>query len=259
MKLKTIEVDGNTYAEIKDGKPVYIDDSNKEHVYDAPAMRGSLDRLNDTLKSEKDAREKAESAVKAFGDIDPEKAAEALKIVKNLDDKKLLDAGEVDNVVKERLSEAAKNYQKQIDDLKTESEGLKNQYASEKVSGAFSGSKFIKDKLAIPPDMVQAAFSKHFQFKDGRITPIDSSGNPIYSDSNPGDIAPFDEALEKLVNQYPHKDSILKGSGHNGSGAGPVGEGGTRTVTRKQFEQMSPAEQSKHAASAQKGEVRITD
>tara|TARA_R110002049_G_scaffold281333_1_gene460853 strand:+ start:17381 stop:18160 length:780 start_codon:yes stop_codon:yes gene_type:complete len=259
MKLKTVEVEGTQYAEVREGKPVYVGDDGKEHVYDAPAMRGSLDRLNESLKEERAAKDALDQQVKAFGDLDPEKAREALQTVRNLDDKKLIDAGEVERIRKEVSEETAKSYQKKLDEANATAEQLQTQYAAEKVNGAFVGSKFVKEKLVIPADMVQAAFGRHFQFKDGRITPVDQNGNPIYSDSNPGDIAPFDEALEKLVNQYPHRDSILKGSGHNGSGAGPTGEGGTRTVSRKQFEQLSPAEQSKYAASAAKGEVRITD
>ena len=35
MKLKTIEVDGKTYAEVVDNKPVYLHDDSKEVGFDA--------------------------------------------------------------------------------------------------------------------------------------------------------------------------------------------------------------------------------
>lgn len=252
MKLK-LNDDG--LAEVQDGKPVYVDDDGKEHTYDAPAMRKSLDKLNTDLAETRKARETAEEQAKKFSDLDPDEARKAMETVKNLDDKKLVDAGEVQKV----KDETAQAFQKQLDEAQKEAESLRSNYASEKISGAFSGSKFVKENLAIPPDMAQAAFSKHFEFKDGRITPKDANGNPIYSDSNPGDVASFDEALEKLVNQYPNRDSILKGSGNSGSGSGPVDGSGKRTISREQFGQMEPAEQSKFAAAAQKGEVTITD
>lgn len=252
MKLK-LNDDG--LAEVQDGKPVYVDDDGKEHTYDAPAMRQSLDKLNTDLAETRKARETAEKQAQQFSDLDPDEARKAMETVKNLDDKKLVDAGEVQKV----KDETAQAFQKQLDEAQKEAESLRNNYASEKISGAFSGSKFVKENLAIPPDMAQAAFSKHFEFKDGRITPKDANGNPIYSDSNPGDVANFDEALEKLVNQYPNRDSILKGSGNSGSGSGPVDGSGKRNITREQFGQMSPEEQSKMAAAAQKGEVSITD
>lgn len=50
-------------------------------------------------------------------------------------------------------------------------------------------------------------------------------GNPIYSRKNPGELADFDEALEIIISQYPHKDSILRGSGASGAGATQAGVG----------------------------------
>lgn len=255
MKLKTTEIEGATYAEIKDDKPVYLDDDGKEHVYDAPAMRGSLDRLNKALATERDAKEALESRAAAFDGIDPKEALKALKTVKNLDDKKLIDAGEVERV----KQETAKSFQEKLDATNKELESLRTSQANDKINVAFSGSKFVKEKLAIPADMAQAFFARNFEYKDGRINPVDSNGNPIYSKSNPGDIATFDEALEIIVEQYPHRDSILKGSGQSGSGAEPGEGGGARRISRKQFDSMRPDEQQKFAASAAKGEVQITD
>ena len=253
MKLK-LNDDG--FAEVRDGKPVYVDDSGKEHVYDAPAMRNSLDKLNGDLAETRKAKDQAEQLAGKFADLDPEAARKAMETVKNLDDKKLVDADQVQRI----KDETAAAFQKRLDEANKELDQIHSQYAQEKLAGAFSGSKFVKERLAIPPDMVQSAFARHFEFKDGRINPKDANGNPIYSDSNPGDVASFDEALEKIVQQYPHRDSILKGTGNSGSGAQPGESGnGVRTITRQQFSSMRPDEQAKFAASAQKGEVRITE
>lgn len=255
MQLKTVEVDGKQYAEIQDGKPVYLDDGGKTHVYDAPAMRGSLDRLNGVLLEVRGENETLKAAAQAFDGIEPSKAKEAIKVYQNLKDKQLIDAGEAERV----RAEAIKGYEAKLNDALKEVETLKNEQAQDKLGAAFTGSKYVKDNLAIPADMVQAAFARHFEYQDGRITPRDSNGNPIYSASNPGEVANFDEALEILVNQYPHRDSILKGAGHSGSGAGALGEGGKRVITREQFQAQPPAEQKKLAAAAREGSLRITD
>ena len=70
--------------------------------------------------------------------------------------------------------------------------------------------------------------------------------------------ADFDEALELLVDAYPHKASILKGSGASGGGAGGGGgcSGGKTQITRAQFGQLSPAEQ---RAKATDPKVEIVD
>jgi hypothetical protein len=39
LKLKTIDKDGATYAEVKDGKPIFIGDDNKELPFDAEQSR----------------------------------------------------------------------------------------------------------------------------------------------------------------------------------------------------------------------------
>jgi len=252
MKLKTIAIEGVEHGVIQDGKPVYINDDGKETTYDPVAMHTTISRLNNESKTHREAKETLEEAAKAFKDLDPVAAQKALDVVKNLDDKKLIDAGEVERVIGEKTAA----FKKELEASKEETETLRSQYNTGKINTAFASSDYIKEKLAVPSDMAQATFGKHFIFKEDVMTPVDINGAVIYSDSNPGDIATFDEAMEKVVKTYAHRDSILKGSGHNGSGAETPGEGGKRSVTRKQFEGMSALEQQKIATSA---DVKITD
>ena len=254
MKVKTFEHEEKVYAVLKDGNPVYVDDDGKETTYDPVAMHATIGRLNKESQTHREAKEAAEASLKKFGDLDTEAATKAIKTVKNLDDKKLIDAGEVDRVIKEKT----KTFQTALDESKAETEALRTKYDSEKINSAFASSAYIKEKMAVPSDMAQATFGKHFVFKEGVMTPVDTAGNTIYSDSNPGDIATFDEALEKVVKSYPHRDSILKGKGHTGSGTTPPGGGnGTgRKVTRKEFEAAPPAQQQKFATDP---DVTITD
>lgn len=253
MKLK---LNDEGYAEVKDGKPVYVDDSGREVAYDAPAMHSKIGELNKEAQSHREAKEKIEEQIKQFEGIEPDKARKALDTLKNLDDKKLVDAGEVQKI----KEETAAAYEKRLKEEQERADKLNQQYASEKLSNAFAGSKFVKEKIAVPPDMLQRTFADHFEFKEGRITPKDQNGNPIYSDSNPGDVASFDEALEKLVSQYPHRDSILKGTGNTGSGSGPVeGGGNQRVITREQFDAMRPGQQSEMAKAMNEGKVRFQE
>lgn len=256
MKLKTVEIEGKTYAEVQEGNPVYVGDDGKTLTYDAPAMHSTIGRLNAEAKGHREAKESLESKMKSFEGLDAEKARKALETVSSLDQKKLIDAGEVEKV----KSEISSAFQKQLDEAKSEAETLRKQHAQDRIGAAFSGSKFIGEKVAIPGDMVQAAFGRHFEYDNGKIVAKDQNGNQIYSKSNPGEIASFDEALETLVQQYPHRDSILKGSGQSGSGAQPGSGGGNiRSISRDQFSSMPPSEQSKMAAAAGKGEIQITD
>jgi len=253
MKVKTFEHEDITYAVLKNGKPVYVDDDGKETTYDPIAMHGTIGSLNHEAKTNREAKEAAEAALLPFKDIDPKKAAKALETVANLDGKKLIDTGEVERLKKEITD----SFQTQLDEAKAENTTLRTQYSSEKINSAFASSAYIKEKLAVPSDMAQATFGKHFVFKDGNLNPVDEKGNPIYSSSNPGELATFDEALERVVGSYTHRDSILKGSGHSGAGTTPPGTGGgKRTVSREQLAKMTPLEQQKIATSP---DIKIVD
>ena len=233
---------------------MYVDDDGKEITYDPVAMHTTIGRLNNESKTHREAKEALEVTVKKFKDIDPVAAKKALEIVKNLDDKKLIDAGEVERVIKAKTD----GLQLKLDESLAANVTLRTKYDTEKINSAFAGSTYITEKMAVPADMAQATFGKQFVFKEGVMTPVDAAGNTIYSDTNPGDIATFDEALEKIVKAYPHRDSILKGTGHSGSGTkAPDGGNGTgRKVTRSEFEKATPLEQQKFATDP---DVTITD
>ncbi|WP_459591922.1 DUF6651 domain-containing protein, partial [Enterobacter asburiae] len=87
-------------------------------------------------------------------------------------------------------------------------------------------------------DMVQARFGEAFKLEGDQVVAYDKQGNKLFSRSNPGEVAEFDEALEILIDSYPYKDYILKGSNASGSGAkGGQGSGNNQTsISRAQFE-----------------------
>ncbi len=238
MKLK---LDENGNVVLQDGKPVYVHDDGKEVAFDAPATVATITRLNAEAKNHREAKETAEKALKAFDGIeDPKAAVRALETISNLDQKKLIDAGEVEKV----KAEISKAFQGQLDEANSKAQTLEQQLYSEKIGGSFARSKFISEKLVIPADMVQATFGKNLKVEEGKVVAYDSHGQKIFSDARPGELADFDEAIAKLVDQYPHKNSILKGPQANGGGAASNGglSGNQKTMTRAQFEALAPAE-----------------
>ncbi|WP_338067553.1 DUF6651 domain-containing protein, partial [Candidatus Fukatsuia symbiotica] len=63
--------------------------------------------------------------------------------------------------------------------------------------------------------------------------------NKVFSRRQPGEIAEFEEALEYLIEQYPHKDHILKASGHRGGGSQPTPQqNGQKTLKRSAFDAL---------------------
>lgn len=221
MKLK---LDEEGHAVLQDGKPVYVHDDGKEVAFDAAATVGTINRITEESKRYKERAQTAEETMKAFEGIeDPASARKALETVKNLDQKKLVDAGEIETV----KSEISKAFQSQLEEASQRAQALEAQLYQEKIGGAFSRSKFIQEKLTAPVPMVEKTFGEHFKVEDGSTRAYDANGNLIYSRAKPGEPAEFDEALEILVEQFPYKDSILKAKEANGGDVTrPNGQGG---------------------------------
>lgn len=252
MKLK---LDEAGHVVVADGKPVYVHDDGKETPFDYAATLATIGRLNGEAKSHRERAEAAEGRLKTFDGLDdPEAARKALATVKNLDDKKLVDAGEVESI----RAAAIKAVEEKFAPVVKERDRLQASLTTEIVGGSFARSKFIGEKLAIPPDLAEAAFGKHFTVEGGKLAAKDHAGNPIYSRARPGELATFDEAIETLVDAYPHRDTILKGTGASGGGApnNNGGGGGARTMKRAAFDVLDP--QARHTA-IMKDKITVVD
>lgn len=232
--------------------PVFVHPDGKEVPFDADGTLGTISRLNAEEKSHREAKEAAERALKCFDGItDPAAAIKALGIVKNLDDKKLVDAGEIEKV----KSEVTKALEQQYAPFKSKAETLEGQLNNLLIGGVFNGSKFVATKFAAADaaaasEIARALFGNRFKVEDGKVVGYDAQGNKLYSRTRPGELADAEEAIELIVDAYPHKASILKGSGASGggaSGASGSGAGGKKSVSRAQFDAMSPAERMTHA------------
>ena len=225
MKLKTVAIEGKTYAEVNEqGQPLYIHDDGKEVAHDAPQTVATISRLNGEARTNRERYEAAETSLKAFEGIeDPTAAKKALETLKNFDDKKLVDAGEIEKV----KAEAIKAVEDKYAPIVQERDAFQSQLHNELIGGGFARSKFIQDNIAVPADMIQATFGKNFQIEGGKVVAVGADGQKIYSRARPGEVADFDEALETLVGGYQHKDSILKGN--QSGGGGFQGNGGNKS------------------------------
>ena len=246
------KMDGDKIA-LDNGNPVWVFADGKESVFEGDHITQKLSDLSkENEKWRKQARD-AQTKVESFGEIDIEQAKKALNIVSNLDAKKLIDAGEAEKV----RAEAVRAEQERVRALSEENQSLKDGIYSEKLENSFAQSELVQKKLAIPSRFAKDSFGKAFKLEDGKMVAYDESGNKIYSREKPGELAGFDEALSMLIDRHPDKARILLDSGKSGGGAGPggAGGGGAKTITRGQYKQMTPAEQSAHI----KGGGTVTD
>lgn len=249
VKLKLGE-DG--YVVVQDGKPVVIYEDGKEAAFDIDHTLSTIGKLNGEAMGHRKAFEAVEGKLKLFEGIeDPDEARNALTTVKNLSGGELKTAEQVaemqkaaqkasEEQVKAALESGARDRQK----LQSERDKLQNELTGERLGAAFTRSGYVKDKLLVPVDMVQSMFAGRFKIEDNKVVGHDASGNKIYSRARVGEVANFDEAMEQIVDAYPNREHILKGAGNSGSGArgSNGGGGGPNTITRAEFDRLSPTE-----------------
>lgn len=262
MKLK---IDENGHAVLDDGKPVYVHDDGKELPYDAVHSTATIKRLHAEAKAHREAKEQFEAQLKAFEGLDPDAARKAFETLKDVENNRLVDAGQMEKVkqqMQEAFDQKLRGVEAQYKPYVEKLSQVEGQLHGERLSAAFGRSQFIKDKVAIPVDFVQSKFGSHFSVgEDGRIRAKGADGSTVLSRAKPGEEAGFDEALELFVEAHPQRDYILKGTGASGGGANGsrTGADGKRTVTRAAFDAMDPAEQSSVASAAAKGAAVIVD
>lgn len=241
MKLKR---DANGKIVELNDMPVYVHDDETEAPFDAPGAVAAIKTRNGEAKTQREAREAAEAKLKLFDGIDPEAARKALATVKNLDDKKLVDAGQVEQI----KAEINKVWEGKFGESEKGRAELQQQLHAAVVGGAFARSKFLAEKTVLPPDIAEAYFGRNVKLEGGQLRITGADGNPVYSRTKAGEPAEFDEAMEILVTSHPRRDSILRGTNGSGSGAPPGGGGGggAKSINRATFEKLDHASRQAH-------------
>lgn len=241
--------------------PVFVHADGREAPFDGDSTIATIGRLNGEAKSHREAKEALETRLRPFEGFDPaelEPARKALETIKNIDEGKLLTAGKVEEIkaaakkaAEEQVAAASKAHAEKLALTQTELDRRTQELNSHIIGGGFSRTKLITDekhptRLAIPPDVAEAFFGRNFKVENGKAVGYDAAGNKIFSTTRPGEVADFDEALEAMVQSYPNKAAILRGSQASGSGAGNSGAGGgggKKTITRANWQALPPAEQ----------------
>jgi hypothetical protein len=236
--------DKNELAVDSNGNPIFITDSGEEKPADYVAMIKNMAAANGESAERKVKIRELEKKLDIFKDIDDieswhKTALNALETVKSLPDK--------DKAIEDRLraqvESATKPLQDEIAALKKAKLDADTKLKKETIANAFTRSSYVKDKL-VDSGMASDLFSHYFDIsEDGNLFATGSDGKVIYSSDG---VAGFDDAMVKLVDNYPGKNYLLKGNNSVGSGATPTiqNKDGVNRISRNQFEQLSPLKQS---------------
>lgn len=249
MKPKTVVFEGKPYCVMQNDKPLYEDVEGKEVEFDVEHAVSRINILGGEARKLRKEKEDAEAKFKPYEGLDADKARQALKTVENIKDGELISAGKAEEIkvaaakaAEERVAAANKAAQEQLEAIKADNEKLFKQLHAEKIGGSFARSKYIAEKTLLPGPAAEKIFGDHFKIEDNKIIAYGPDGNKVYSRAKPGSDAEFEEAIEMLIDTYPFRDSILKGSG-GGTGARPGaggGIGGGKVMLRAEFEKLDP-------------------
>lgn len=246
-------MDGDHIA-LEDGNPVYIQSDGTRMRFEA----STIGRLNGEARTNRERAEKAERSLKDFEGMDAKAAREALEWRSKVDQKSLVDAGEVDKV----RDEISKNYTGQISERDKRIGDLTTELNSLKKANAFNGSDYIDKNVAMPRDMLRKYFDENFRIgEDGKMTAFGADGNKLYSKTRAGEDANFDEAIEQLIERSPYKDHILKAPEQRGTGnhGGGGNRAGGATMSKAAFAALPAMDQAAAGVRVRNGELRITE
>jgi hypothetical protein len=152
-----------------------------------------------------------------FKGIDPTKYADLLALQAKADEKKLIDAGELDKVVEQRVGQMRTTYDTEIEKLTRANTSAQRQLESLLIDSAVRDAAI---KSGVQPTAIEDVLLRAkstFQIKEGAPVPIDSAGVTIYGKdgSTPMTIADWTVGLKK---QAPHLFQGSTGGGAGGSG-----------------------------------------
>lgn len=223
-------LDENGNVKLKDGKIVLLDDDGKEVAFDALVANNTISNLHKEAAEHRKKSSERGKIIDKLGDIDIDAAKEALQTVQSMSQEHKLQVEQL----KENLN---KTWQDKYQQKEEEAKSLSQKLYDATVTAKFATSEAVK-KTILTPDIAAKVFGSHFK-EDG--TAVDFNGNTIYSMEKPGEAAQFDEALNVILNNYPNKNAILRGSGANGSGSHNSGPGNENAVIAKYYDKNSPS------------------
>ena len=152
-----------------------------------------------------------------FKDVDPAKYQELLALAKKQEEKKLIDAGEIDKVVEQRVGEMKSTYENQLKTLTEQNSVAQRQLESLLIDNAVRDAAVKSGVQPTAVDDVLLRAKATFKIKDGNAVPVDAQGNVVYGKdgTSPMSVIDWTTGLKK---QAPHLFQGSQGGGAPGSG-----------------------------------------
>jgi len=222
----------NNQVVLKDGNPVWIAEDNKEIAFDFNQTSKRIAELNEEAKNHRLKAKEYADRLATYADLDIEKAKKAMETVQNLDDKKLVDAKQIDVLKSQWAADMEKTRQQWADEKKRLSEALEKEMRDRQeqikrqhfTDSAQNG--FLKNTV-LTPDVAYKIWGDKFKVENNQIIPMLNETTPLPSSDPLKPHADFNEAVGRMFENYEYKANYLKspapGSGSHGNTGGSAG------------------------------------
>lgn len=165
-----------------------------------------------------------------FKDVDPAKYQEAMKTLKALEEKKLIDAGNLDEVVAQRVKEMSQEFEAQSTELNNKLSTANRQLEALMIDAAAKTVAIQTGVLPTAVDDVILRAKTVFSVKDGVVMAMEN-GKPMYDKDGTTPMT-IDSWVKGLKKTAPHLFTMPAGGGAGGSGHGGLNPA-NMTATQK--------------------------
>ncbi len=207
---------------------------------DYESIKGKLDQFRtNNVKLMKDN----EALASKYADVDMDQYSELLTKHNEQKDKKLIDAGQIDELFDEKTKRLREDHNKYTKSLQSENDVYKRQLEGLMIDASVRDNAIKNGVASTAIDDVLLRAKAIFKLKDGQAIPYDSDGNVKFSNgsSNPMTVEEWVKGLNEVA---PHLFSPSSGSGsQHGIKAGID----SNTITRGAFDGMSHLARSEFA------------
>jgi hypothetical protein len=179
----------------------------------------------DALKAREAELATAQERLKAFEGIDPDAVRKLLADQKAAEEAQLAAKGEFDTL-KARMAEehtkATASLQEQIKALQEQVRNKDKVVDELSIGQQFAQSKFISEESTMAPAKARKLYGEHFDVVDGKVVAYDkprgeANRTPLIDQYGNG--LAFEDAMRKIVEADPDKDSLLRSKVKPGAGS----------------------------------------
>lgn len=159
-----------------------------------------------------------------YGDVDPSKLQEMLENERKIQEKKLIDAGDIEGLVSQRVNTMKKEYDTKVNKLTEQLTTSNRQLETLLIDNAVREQAAKVGVVASAVDDVLLRAKTVFSVQDGKPVAKDSDGKVIYGKDGTSTLA-IGEWMGGLKEQAPHLFGQSSGSGaNNRPGGAPNGQ-----------------------------------